>query len=409
MNRLTAIVLAASAVAAVQGTPDARSKVIGRTHAIDAAAAEVSRITRSLRIEDQVAIILAESAGIREDIGAPTGPPPPPSTSGPWVTPDDDTVGAHAPFASVEVSSHGWNMVTGLPPTVADMDLGSMGSTATHTMYHDGMRPLAYSNVRMHGFPGVVSQWITRAYDAFDWRFEDCTWDTCSNEHGFYVNAIGKLFFVNCSFENIKGQGVQLVWSVPDGKRDRETALDPDAWRRAVMAVKDVPIMFERCLFLDCALYGEQSSYALSVTGETFTPGVSISRSYFDTNQLWTDNNGIQRNCHGAISVTNARGFRLTDSFVGYTNGDRDSVQVWFCSDGRPGTEDVVIQGCTFMAGKAIDLRVRSGDTVVIEGNTGSTPVTISMNPTWVVDGKQYWDESLVLFRGQINQDWRQN
>jgi hypothetical protein len=83
-------------------------------------------------------------------------------------------------------------------------------------------------------------------------------------------------------------------------------------------------------------------------------------------------------------------------------------VQVWNCSDGVEGTPDVVITGSRVIADSTVDVRVAEGDTVVVEGNAGSTArLRVSTNPPETWPGRPGWDDARVLREGPLAEDYR--
>jgi hypothetical protein len=244
-------------------------------------------------------------------------------------------------------------------------------------------------------------KWGLRAYDVSDWELVQCTWGSIGVEHGCYVNQIGPLVFAGCLFTDIAGQGVQIVYSRPGTKREHETGLDPHTWYRHVMALREVPTRITSCAFVNCTRGGERASYAISVAGEGFTPGLVVEGSSIVSKFEWVDDDGVARTGRGGISATFADGFELRDSDLFVPNGDRDVVQAWFCG----GAE---IVNTRFHAQRPVDIRCRPGDPVLIEGCRGNTPVVVSSNPPWVWDGKEGWSEDRVMHRGKISEKWGQ-
>jgi len=95
----------------------------------------------------------------------------------------------------------------------------------------------------------------------------------------------------------------------------------------------------------------------------------------------------------------------MYDTYIEYTLGDRDVVQVWRCGDGNPATIDVYIRGGEIWAKQNVDIRPHPGDRIVIQGVKGDAPVLISFNEPYTWETSPTWDWGKVIYQGVISDD----
>ena len=167
--------------------------------------------------------------------------------------------------------------------------------------------------------------------------------------------------------------------------------------------------LVSECVFLEVGKpSGGRPSYAISAFEGPRSP-LRVERCVLRTvGSLRGDGSGGERDCYGAVMAHERDRFELVDTFVEYPRGDRDVVQVWRCSDGVAGTPDVVITGCRVLADTFVDVRVSEGDTVVVEGNAGSTArLRVSTNAPDTWPGRPGWEPARVLHEGALADDWR--
>ncbi|HVS17022.1 MAG TPA: hypothetical protein VMT18_00375, partial [Planctomycetota bacterium] len=327
---------------------------------------------------------------------------------GPWV--DPALVGARPPFARVleydfghDPHKEGWY-------TLESVDLAGRqrGVGVVQSHYHgtDG-RPLAWTNVRVRGAldsdGAPRSRWGVIAFDVEGWSFVRCTFRDIPDEHGLYLTTLGGFRFERCLFAEIGSQAIQIVGAVPGTPREVQTAHRAD-WRAYSSARAGETHLVSECVFLEVGKpTGGRPSYAISAFEGPRNP-LRVERSVLRTTRsVRIDGSGFERDCFGAVMAHQRNRFELVDTYIEYPRGDRDVVQVWHCSDGKPGTPDVVITGSRVIANTFVDVRVSEGDTVVVEGNSGSTArLRVSTNPPDTWPGRPGWDPARILYEGPL-------
>lgn len=331
---------------------------------------------------------------------------------GPWV--DPQLVGAKGPFETTleydwghDPHAEGWH-------TLESVDLAGrmqgVGVVASHYHGTEG-RPLAWTNVRVRGARGPDgaprSRWGMIAFDVEGWSFVRCTFRDIPDEHGLYLTTLGGLRFERCLFTEIGSQAIQIVSAVPGTPRSEQTAHQGD-WKAYSDARRDQVHLISECVFLEVGKpSGGRPSYAISAFEGPRNP-LRVERCVLrTTGSVRVGPSGRENDCYGAVMAHERDRFELVDTYIEYPRGDRDVVQVWHCSDGKPGTPDVVVRGSRVIADTLVDVRVAEGDTVVIEGNLGSTAtLRVSTNPPETWPGRPGWDPARVLREGPLSEDW---
>jgi hypothetical protein len=338
-----------------------------------------------------------------------------PAPTGPWI--DPALTGARGPFEISLVSDWGWDPLAEkwFELKSADLRGKQRGVGIIHTHY-EGTRgqPLFWNDVSVRGEPdehgSVLTRWGFIVFDVENWALSNCTMRDIPDEHGMYATTLGGARWVRCLFANIGSQGLQLVGAVPGTPRAPQTAHQND-WLEYTLERQWEWHEISECAFLEVGQpSGGRPSFAISAFEGTRNP-VRVERCFLRTrDSRRTDGSGALRDCFGAVMAHDRNRFELLDTYIEYLEGDRDVVQVWYCSDGVEGTPDVVIRGSRVLAARWVDLRVNPTDTVLIEGNAGSTArVRISSNPRDVQANEAAWDPKLVIYEGDLAVDYRFN
>jgi hypothetical protein len=350
------------------------------------------------------------------DYEAPIKRPP---RDGPWVKPGE--AGANSPFAVHQTNTWGWNIPKEQPTVGVDKALGASNNSVINTHYSGPGGPVSWSDSRFYGVPpninsAIQTKWGWVVFDFWDGTFTRCTWDSIAVEHGLYVTGWGPQTFYNSSWSEVNGQAYQGVYSHPDSKRASQTGLDRRTWLRLGNSLSDEPIEFRRCWFDNVGrpAKSERASYIVSCfevlnqNGPFWNP-VLVTECWIETNDPWIDVNGIMRDSAGGIMAHARPHVEISRNMVMLRRPDRDPIQVWACSDGKPGTPDVVISENYILSAQAVDIRLRTPeDTVIIQRNGGRAEVVIHTNP-WYVWESNGWDEGKVIYRGDITQNYRLN
>lgn len=378
-----------------------------RNHPGDTRIAE--RAERSMR--ESTAAIRRLVAGPAQE--APRDTPEVGIPEGAWIQPA--LVGARGPFQHVLVTDWGWNPLEQNWLTLESADLSGrergVGIVSSHYEGTHGA-PLAWTDVLVRGALDESGQprsrWGLIVFDVEGWSFSQCTFRDIPDEHGIYATTLGGLRFERCLFENIGSQAIQIVGAVPGTPRAEQTAHQTD-WREYSAARAAETHSIVECVFLEVGQpTGGRPSFAISAFEGPRNP-VRIERCVLRTRaSAHPDGGGVTRDSFGAVMAHQRSRFELLDTYIEYLDGDRDVIQVWNCSDGVAGTPDVVLRGNRVLAGQWVDIRVQPGDTVVIEGNAGSTArVRISSNPPDVWPHQASWDPARVLHEGALADDYR--
>jgi hypothetical protein len=383
---------------------------------IEFALAALRRAGDDAGLRESAARAIAEAVAALRVWQATAAAPPParaPVPEGPWI--DPARAGARPPFARVLESEWGWDPHAEGWHTLESADLAGRqrGVGVVHTHYHGTQgKPLAWTDVVVRGAPAEDgaprSRWGVIAFDVEGWSFTHCTFRDIPDEHGLYLTTLGGVRFERCLFEAIGSQGIQIVGAVPGTPRAEQTAHQAD-WQVWSDARRGETHLISECAFLEVGKpSGGRPSYAISAFEGPRNP-VRIERCVLRTTQsLRADGDGVERDCFGAVMAHQRERFELVDSYIEYPRGDRDVVQVWNCSDGVAGTPDVVITGSRVIADSTVDVRVAEGDTVVVEGNAGSTArLRVSTNPPETWPGRPGWDDARVLREGPLAEDYR--
>lgn len=415
--------LAGLLVALVPQAPAPRSEAFERALArIEFALEALRRSGDDGALRDKAVAAIAEAVAALRALppeSATSSEPAPAATGGaaipegPWIRPE--LAGAKPPFATAleydwghDPHKEGWHTLES-----ADLAGRMQGVGVVQTHYHgtEG-RPLAWTNVQVRGAPGADgaprSRWGVIAFDVEGWSFERCTFRDIPDEHGLYLTTLGGLSFERCLFESIGSQAIQIVGAVPGTPRAEGTAHQGD-WQAWVDARRGEYHLIRECVFLEVGKpAGGRPSYAISAFEGPRNP-LRVERCVLRTTQSRRrDGDGRERDCFGAIMAHQRDRFELVDSYVEYPRGDRDVIQIWHCSDGVPGTLDVLVRGSRVLADTLVDVRVSPGDTVAIEGNAGSTArLRVCTNPADTWPGRPGWDDARVLHEGPLSEDWR--
>jgi hypothetical protein len=331
---------------------------------------------------------------------------------------DPDTIGSNSHRAIIYHNQWGYNVPDELPANLRNASVSAFNNTVINTHYGGAGGPVNFLQVRVHAAPdlsgNLVTKWLMDAYDVQGYKFENCTFDTCPVEHGNYFKAIGGIEWKNVVFEDIAGQGIQVVYANPGSKREHQTGKAPQRWWREFFARRWEEHSLDHVAFIQVSMpaKSERASFAASFFGMDApykAHPVSFDFCQFKTYDPWVDVNGIARDCAGAIMVHNRLRCIITNTRVLYGKGDRDLIQLWGISDGKAGTEDIIIRQNEINGSKPVDIRVWDDKTTIrIQRNRGNAEVVISSNPPYVWENNG-WDEGLVIYRGKISDNYAFN
>jgi hypothetical protein len=364
-------------------------------------------------------VMPAETVGSTLDFA--DAPVPRPPRRIPWVAPGE--AGAASPYAWHQTNTWGWNIPSEQPRTASDRALGASNNAVVNTHYSGPGGPVDWSESRFYGVPAslgapVKTKWGWVAFDFGPAEFWRCTWDTIPVEHGLYLTGWGQpVSWIECLWEDVYGQAIQVVYSHPKSKRAAQTGVNaPREWYRRAREAGGSVFEIDRCETRNVGIppLSERGSFTWSFFAPNGVNGpaynyLSVTRSRMETSYPWTDVNGIYNDSAGAIMGQRLLGAQIRRNLIVYRFGDRDVIQLWACSDGKPGTVDVEISENYILARKPIDIRLgNANDTILIRRNVGNAEVVISTNP-WYVWQSNGWDESKVIYRGPISDNYRLN
>ena len=330
----------------------------------------------------------------------------------PWVSPGEAGVSADM---SWHTNKWGWNIPAEMPAENSNKSLSASNNAIVNTHYSGPGGPIDWRDSMFYGSPEylgapILTRWGWIVFDTFNAKWVRCTWHTLYDEHGIYDTGWGRQEFVLCLWEDVYGQAIQHVFSHPDSKRKSQTGLNPQVWMRLALALKDDPFIIKQCETINVGQpqNSERASYVFSFfepngkDGPVWRP-VIFTQNRMETEVPWIDVNGILRDSGGALMVHNSPWVEVSQNYVVHRKPDRGFMEFWRC-------ETVIIKANYLLSNKAIDIRLSNPETdiVVIRRNRGTTEVVISTNE-WYVWESNGWDESKVLYRGPISQNFRWN